>query len=183
MTYDFNNSLIKRLEEGKTTKIIIITDSAYQENINKKNYNILVEILPEESIYTKLNNKIPSDTDLIILCTEKTFNLNKLATLKYLISQISKNSGKRVSLCYSFLTYKDTPRELIVASVAKIVSVKDDTMYEDSLLLGKLVTDPFYLADITAKLHDDLEDGNIKITDATKKKKVKVSERKTRSTK
>lgn len=168
---NFNNSLIKRLNEGKSTKIFIISDT----NKDEENNNLLVEILPNESVYTKTDNKIPKDIDLMVICTGKAFNQSKLDKAKHLISLLATSSNKRISLCYSFVSYKDDPKNIVTTSIVKIFSAKGKNCYEKTILLNETVFDPYLLADMLAKIHDDLDTSEMQNTNSQKIKRIKAN--------
>lgn len=153
------NDFIKRLEEGKNTKVMLMAHNAYWcqlEKFKRRYNNLEVSVFGSGTAYARVRKKdIPKDGDFIILDGSGYYSEEEFYETKKMAMKMSKENNKRVSMGYVYFISEDKRPNANTCSEIKIASFKNDNIDEETLSISTY--DLLSIADIIVKIHNELE--------------------------
>lgn len=159
MEYLEDNHLIKRLEEGKDTKVMLMTHNAYWwqlEKFKRKYNNFEVCVFGSSIAYAKRRkDDIPKDCDFIILDGGDLYRDDEFRETKKMAMKMSEENNKRVSMGYVYFLPIDKRPDSNICSEIKIVSFKNGETDGETIPISSY--DLLTLADRIVKTHNELE--------------------------
>lgn len=155
-----DNNLIKRLEEGKKTTVMLMTHNSYWSQLEKfksKYSNLEVSAFGRSTGYARMRkNDIPTDCDFIILDGLDFYKTAEFCEAIKMAMKMSKENNKRVSMGYVYFIPNEKRLNPNMCNEIKIASFKNDDCYIDTILIPSnynLLT----LADMIIETHNELE--------------------------
>lgn len=159
MGYLEDNHLIKRLEEGKNTQVMLVAHNAYWcqlEKFKRRYNNFKICVFGSGTAYARMRkNDIPKDCDFIILDGSDLYRDDEFCETKKMAMRMSEESNKRVSMGYVYVIPMDKRSNPNICSEIKIASFKNGDFYEETIPVSSY--DLLILADMIVKTHNELE--------------------------
>lgn len=154
-----DNHLIKRLEEGKDTKVMLMAHNAYWcqlEKFKRRYNNFDVYVFGSSTAYARMRkNDIPADCDFIILDGSDLYRDDEFCETKRMAMKMSEDNNKRVSIGYVYFIPSDKRINPNICSEIKIASFKNSDFGEETISVSSC--DLLTLADMVVKTHNELE--------------------------
>lgn len=152
------NYIVNELEKGRNLKILFISHNACLFNLQQleKFENCKIEISSRYAFRTLRKNKV-EDFDLIFYYSSDYFDVDDLKYLDDMISKISQNEQKRVTLGY---TYRIKVEEMIDKNLSekmKIISYNNDVKDEITTDVDAH-TNPLNLAEMILRISDEFDE-------------------------
>ncbi len=150
-----DNHFIKRLEEGKNTKVMLMAHNAYWSQLEKfeRRYNNFeICVFGSGTAYARMRkNDIPKDCDFIILDGSDFYRDEEFCETRKMAMKMSEENNKRVSMGYVYFTSIDNN----ICREIKIASFKNENFDEETIPISGY--DLLTLADMIVKTHNELE--------------------------
>jgi len=154
-----DNHLIKRLEEGKNTKVMLMAHPAYSlqlEKFKRRYNNFEVYVFGSGTAYARMRkNDIPKDCDFIILDSSDFYRDDEFCETRKMAMKMSEENNKRVSMGYAYSIPIDKRLNPNIYSEIKIVSFKNGDFEEETIPISSY--DLLTLADMIVETHNRLE--------------------------
>lgn len=154
-----DNYLIRRLMEGKSTKIMLMAHNAYWCQLEKFKSvfdNFEITVFGSGTAYARMRkNDIPEDCDFIILDGQDFYKDYEFDEIKKMAVKMSNHNKKRVSVGYIYIIPFEKRLYPDLFCEVRIASFKNGEVYEEMLAISD--HDLLTLAGIIVKIHNELE--------------------------
>ncbi len=162
-----DNHLIKRLEEGKDTKVMLMSHNSYWSALEKyktRYPNFEIYVFGSSTAYARMRkNDIPQDCDFILLDSSNYYRDNEFCETSKIAMKISEENNKRVSIGYRYFIPMEKRLNSNVICGIKIASFKNGNFEEKTI--SDLYCDVLALADMTINFHNELEKQKVRKRD------------------
>lgn len=164
MRYVTENYLVKRLECGINTKILLFSHNSlwhYLQQFIGKYENFKIDVFGSRVGYMKIHNEyVLDDCDFIIFDSLDYYDEDELNELKDIALKVSDDTNKRVSIGYSYIVPMEERKNKDISEEIKIISFSDCDEYEETIfrMSESTILD---LTELVVITHDELENQKV----------------------